>query len=157
MRMISIDPGAKGAIVFWRDDRVHRITDIAQTTWGSKQTIPYADRVRELIVNYEPDVIVIERVASAPRGGKVSTGNFLQGLGILMGCCAGYRVEFMRPQIWKSAVGLTKLAKVAAVDKAILRQPECEAMVRGHKNLVDRADAVLIGLAWRIMSKGREK
>ena len=156
MRMISIDPGAKGVIVFWRDDRVHRITDIPQMLWGSKQTIPNPDRVRELIVNYEPEVIVIERVTAAPRGGKVSTGNFLQGLGILQGCCAGYRLEFIRPQLWKAATGLTKLAKAAAVDKAILRQPECESMVRGHKNAIDRADAVLLGLVWRIMSKGKK-
>lgn len=154
MRLLSIDPGKAGAICYWEDGKVMDVFDIMQKPWGSKQFIPDPDMVRDIIDNLDPDVIVIERVTSSPRAGVSSTGIFLQGFGILIGCCAGYRVEFIRPQIWKSAAGLSgKLAKIASVDKAVLKHPECEAMVRDHKNSIDRADAILIGHAFLLLNR----
>lgn len=157
MKMISGDPGKNGALVFWEDGKVIDIQSIPQSPWGTRQTIPDANCIRGWIDNFKPDVIVLERVTSSPRAGVSSTGTFLQGFGILIGCCAGYRLELIRPQVWKSATGLTGLTKSAAVDKAILKQPRCEGMIRNYKNKIDRADAVLIGTAWRILNKGGEK
>ena len=152
MRLLSIDPGKNGAIASWKAGRVIDVFDIMQKPWGSKQFIPDPDMVRDMIDNLDPDVIVIERVTSSPRAGVSSTGIFLQGFGVLLGCCAGYRVELIRPQVWKAATGLTGLTKLASVAKAILKQPECEKLVRGYKNKIDRADAVLIGTAWNLMN-----
>lgn len=148
MKIISIDPGKKGAIVFFKGGKVTGIMDTPQEPWGSKQTVPSVNKVRLLIAAYGPARIILERVGSNPTNGRGSLANFMLGYGILIGCCSGYSVEYLTPQLWKNYTGLTGKIKSASVAKAILKCPEAEPFIVGFKNKVDRSDAVLIGYSW---------
>lgn len=141
----SLDPGAKGAIVIFDNLTVIDILDIPQAKWGSKQTLPDTKAVTSIFRYYNPRIIVIERVTSAPTDGVSSSSNFTQGLGRLEGCAADYRLEYVRPQVWKAYQGLVHKPKKASVAKALEKHPEALELIHGFKNSIDRSDAVLIG------------
>ena len=148
MITLVLDPGAKGAIAVFDDLTVINILSIPQAKWGTKQTLPDTKQVFAIFKQYNPEIIVIERVTSAPTDGRVSASNFLQGLGRLEGCTSDYRLEYIRPQIWKVLCGLRNSDKKASIAKALELHPEAEPFLTGQKNINDRAESVCIGHAF---------
>lgn len=148
MISLVIDPGAKGVIAVFDDLTVINILSIPQAKWGSKQTLPDTKQVSAIFKQYNPEVIVIERVTSAPTDGRVSASNFLHGLGRLEGCSSGYKLEYIRPQIWKVLCGLRNSDKKASIAKALELHPESKPFLTNHKNINDRADSVCMGHAF---------
>jgi len=148
MKLVSIDPGKKGALVVFDEGIVVHVDNLQQEAWGLKQTLPDNHWLANRLNIIQPATIVVERIGTSPRSGVSSAGNFLQGFGRIEGCCESYGLQYIRPQQWKAFCGLTGKPKEASVAKAIERVPSCEKFILGHKNIVDRADAVLIGYAW---------
>ena len=148
MITLVLDPGAKGAIAVFDDLTVINILSIPQAKWGTKQTLPDTKQVSAIFKQYNPEIIVIERVTSAPTDGVASAGNFLMGFGILIGCSSDYRLEYIRPQIWKVLCGLRNSDKKASIAKALELHPEAKPFLTGQKNTNDRADSVCIGHAF---------
>ena len=148
MITLVLDPGAKGAIAVFDDLTVINILSIPQAKWGAKQTLPDTKQVSAIFKQYNPEIIVIERVTSAPTDGRVSASNFLHGLGRLEGCSSDYRLEYIRPQIWKVLCGLRNSDKKASIAKALELHPEAKPFLTGQKNTNDRADSVCMGHAF---------
>ena len=148
MITLVLDPGAKGAIAVFDDLTVINILSIPQAKWGAKQTLPDTKQVSAIFKQYNPEVIVIERVTSAPTDGRVSASNFLMGFGILIGCTSDYRLEYIRPQIWKVLCGLRNSDKKDSIAKALELHPEAKPFLTGQKNTNDRADSVCMGHAF---------
>ena len=148
MITLVLDPGAKGAIAVFDDLTVINILSIPQVRWGAKQTLPDTKQVSAIFKQYNPEIIIIERIHTAPTDGVASAGNFLMGFGILIGCTSDYRLEYIRPQIWKVLCGLRNSDKKASIAKALELHPEAKPFLTGHKNINDRADSVCIGHAF---------
>lgn len=148
MKLIAIDPGDNGAIVYFNNYDVISVTNTPLCKRGAK-LIPDTEIISAMLKYMNPDVVVIEDVHSSPRAGVASTGKFLYGAGVLEGVCAPYRTEFMRPQAWKSLTGLSgNQPKKASLDKLLKTRNELAPFLNGHKNKIDRADAINMGLAW---------
>lgn len=146
MRIVAIDPGAKGCIVTLTSEQGPiTFLDIPLIQGPGRKKVVDVDVVRIHIDDQSPDIVVLEAVHTAPRDGGVSGGSFMLNFGSLIGACAGHRREFILPQHWKSFSGLRNCAKQASVDKACLYYRGIDPLIRGYKNSVDRADATLIG------------
>lgn len=144
MITLGIDPGINGAVAVFDNLTVINILDIPKVKWGSKQLLPNTKELIKIFKEYDPGLIVLERITTAPTDGVVSAGNFLQGVGRVEGCCSDYRLEYVIPRVWKTASGLVHKVKKASVGKATIWHPEAAKFIDGQKNAVDRADAVLI-------------
>ena len=145
MKVASVDPGRFGAWVFFEDNQIVNIVDTPLMAWGSKQFLPDPVEIRRMLTEFGPDHVVLERVTTSPRSGVSSAGNFLQGLGILQGVCSQWGLIFVRPQVWKGFSGLSGKVKAMSVPRALRYYPAAERFLTGHKNAIDRADAILIG------------
>jgi hypothetical protein len=145
MKIIAIDPGTRGSIAFFNNGKVVSIINIPLTTWGTKTKVPDREELRTFIVNFNPDLIVIEKVSAAPKDGIASASHFLLGLGILYGACASFDTVMVQPQKWKALAGLINKVKALSTVRACSLYPESEQFIDGYPNKVDRADAVLIG------------
>ena len=146
MKIISIDPGLCGVLTWMTEEGPQQIVDLPFVPWGGNSMLD-VDEVRNLLSMslWVPDVVVIERVGVAPNDGKTQAANFMRNFGALVGACAGYRRLFIQPSHWKTYSGLIGEPKKASVGKALKYYPAAERFLTGHKNAVDRADAILIG------------
>jgi len=143
-RFISIDPGNEGAIVFWDVGVVVGAGAIPLVAYGSRK-MPNRGAIRTMIEIWKPDAVVIERVTPGPADGPGNAGSLMLNLGVLVGCCAGYRVEFVRPAVWKGYAGLLRKPKKASVEKAKQKHPEAEELISSFSHPIDLSDAILIG------------
>ena len=111
----AIDPGFKGGIGFVssdpsKDPVVYKMPVIETTTTvkGRKKTKKVYDvlEIRKVFLEHldKDSVIVLERVASMPNEGSVSSFNFGKGFGELRGIIVGLfnkEPEMVTPQSWK--------------------------------------------------------
>lgn len=163
-KLISIDPGKKGAIVDFEDGKVAGIHSIPLKAWGNNQIVDAVALMALLdrCINQapffpeEPAHVVIEKVGPGPRDGVASAGNFMQNFGILQGVIEPfYATHYVQPQTWKTWAGLRGLVKKMSIARAIQKHPEAKQFIEGFPNTIDRADAVLIGsYYWNIKLKG---
>lgn len=147
-RFVSIDPGLGGALVFWEDGVPKHIFDMPVVERGSKRVVE-AHAFQMLLAMHNPDKAVIEQVGGSPRMGVSSAFNFGHSFGVAEGVCNGYEisVDFITPQKWKARFGLLKKPKDAAVKVALDHFPHLKEALKLKKH-IDRADAILLGLAW---------
>lgn len=106
--IVGIDPGRSGACALV-DTSV--VVDLFDMPWADKQVD--AHELAEMLSFwrniYEPDALVIEQVHAMPKQGVSSTFQFGVSYGIVIGCAhtIGFNVEFVTPQKWKKALGLS--------------------------------------------------
>lgn len=160
MRIVAIDPGAKGAIAVFEDDTVTAIHDIPLELLaeGSKRKLPNVDVLRDLLDAINPEFVVIERVNAGPADGRASAGSFMLNFGTIIGAAAGRQRRYVLPTAWKTYAGLVGRVKSASVKKAHAKHPEtADGMIGNQPNATDRADAVLIGRFFidRVIKKRR--
>lgn len=140
--MISIDPGKNGAIVRWKYNQPITI-----------QNLPYAGKRLDidLMAQYLllDDTVVIEDVHTSPRMGVVGAGNFLYNLGVIHTLSLDKTLIKLPPKRWKNVMGLYGKPKDHALKIVERLVPDVyEQLVKPFSNRVDRAEAVLIGLAY---------
>jgi hypothetical protein len=141
MRIIAIDPGAvSGAYAYFDDDGPPVVGDL-----------PVADGqldgafLGQMVRGMDPDAAIVERVASMPKQGVVSTFKFGMAVGIIHGVLLsnGVPLHLVTPGTWKRHFKLTGTDKDAARALAIRLYPAVQGLHR--KKDQGRADALLIG------------
>lgn len=140
--MISIDPGKNGAIVRWTNGLPITI-----------QNLPYDGKCLDIDLMAQclllDDTVVIEDVHTSPRMGVVGAGNFLYNLGVIHTLSFDKTLIKLPPQRWKNVIGLygkPKAYSLTVVEKLL---PEVyDQLIKPYPNRVDRAEAVLMGLAY---------
>ena len=140
--MISIDPGKKGCIVAWNNNQPISITDNPYI--GNKVDI---DKLYDLI---KPALtIVVEDVHTSPNMGVVGAGGFMYSLGAIHALSKDKKLVKLQPRRWKNVMGMYGKPKPYALDVVKRLMPEqFEKMIDPFPNRVDRAEAVLMGLAY---------
>ncbi len=148
MRLLSIDPGLKGYLTVIQDG--YPITFLAMPVIkeGTKTRIDL-NVLGEFIRGCRPDMAVVEHVGASPRMGSAAAFSFgysFAGVrGILAG--AGIKYETLTPQKWKVVFGLLNKPKDAARLFVLKNYPELNDHFKLKKH-IDKAESLLIGLAW---------
>ncbi len=143
----SCDPGRAGAITFWDNLTVTNITNIPYKNYKTIGTIPDYKQLVEIFTDI--DLVIIENINASPTDGIASASKFTKEFGIIVGASAvAKRTEFVRPSVWKSGVGIVRKPKKVAVPQALKLHPEAEKFLIEQKNIVDRADSLLLGHFW---------
>jgi hypothetical protein len=140
--MISIDPGKKGCIVRWDGTTSISITDNPYI--GNKVDI---DKLYDLI---KPALtIVVEDVHTSPRMGVVGAGGFMYSLGAIHALSKDKKLVKLPSKRWKNVMGMYGKPKPYALEVVKRLMPEqFEKMINPYPNRVDRAEAMLMGLAY---------
>ena len=145
MNFVSIDPGEKGAIVSWVNNAV---VDIVNNPYKNKRID--VDQLKEILTEYNPELLILENVHTAGRRGVVGAGNFMYGQGAIRGLAAGLKINTkkLNPQRWKNLVGLYGKPKSRSLDVVMKLYPRTYSLlIEPSKNPIDRAEAVLMGEA----------
>ena len=152
-RFVAIDPGINGALVFFEDGKPMHVYDMQTVVRGKKKNVD-SFLTHMLFAAHNPEAAIIERVGASPRMGVSSAFNFGHSAGIIEGICAGFELptHFITPQRWKTMLGLLKQEKDVARTKALDMFPHLHEQLKLKKH-VDRADAILIGVAWTRINK----
>ena len=150
MIFFSIDPGEKGAIVIWSQEKPAMILN---NPYKNKRLDGVA--VVDIFNTYRPSVVVMEDVHTSPRMGNASAGNFMYGVGMYHGIASAFGSELvlLSPQKWKAVVGLYGKPKIAALEKVKLHTDTFNSNIQPYPNRLDRAEAVLIGYAYQKLQK----
>ncbi|CAN5601200.1 hypothetical protein BH24ACT5_BH24ACT5_17340 [soil metagenome] len=146
--IVGIDPGLSGALAALDGDDLREVVDMPVV---DKTVIPAL--VADWLRLHSPDVVIVEQVASMPRQGVSSTFRFGMAYGVVLGVTAtiGYRVEHIRPHLWKKTMGLT-------ADKNRSRRMACDRWPL-HADLFarvkddGRAEAALLAAWWTDWSR----
>ena len=154
MIFFSIDPGEKGSIVVWSQEKPAMILNN-----------PYKNKrldgveVIDIFNTYRPSVVVVEDVHTSPRMGTTSAGNFMYGIGMYHGIANAFGAELvlLSPQKWKAVVGLYGKPKIAALEKVKLHTSSFNKDIKPYPNRLDRAEAVLIGAAYLKIKRMEDK
>ena len=157
MNIVSVDPGLKGAIAFFRAGNLETIKDMpitnAKQAKGKTRKTYNEEKLCQIFSEEPYDWYIIEAQSLLPSDGKKAHAGLseISGLirGLLHGLGLGDRYILVRPQKWqkfffgKSPGNTKKLS----VEKAEQTWPE-RGFWRGEKGgLRDgRSDAALIGL-----------
>lgn len=143
---ISIDPGMKGAITYFKDLKVVDVWDIPSISFCGKREIVDLEYFNRILNNIRPAKIFVELVGPGPRDGVASAGKFMFNYGTLMAVVLQFPHKLILPQHWKAYAGLIGKVKKASVGKAIMKYPEAEKFLTSKfANNIDRADSILIG------------
>lgn len=152
MRVVGIDPGLSGAVacatVIPATGEVIgvEVHDLPVTDFVDGRKVPDPVGLYDLLLEMNPDLIVLEHVEARPGRGSVSSWRFASGFGATMAACQlavdGPRVHLVRPSIWKSALGLSsdKAASLAAARAAFPAAADRLKRVRDD----GRAEALLL-------------
>lgn len=100
-RVLGVDLGKTGGMCGQDGDKL-RILPMAGTP---------KDRAAD-IADYDPKVVVMEKVHSFPGQGSVSTGTLMEGKGVIIGICAAMRIPitWIEPKLWIGAYTRKKSA-----------------------------------------------
>jgi crossover junction endodeoxyribonuclease RuvC len=146
MRLIGIDPGAKGAVaLFVADGRFEQVQDMPTVKSKGRPRVDaaaFAAMVRKLM----PSGAVVEQVASRPGQGVASMFTFGRACGIVDGVLAALQipVTYVTASQWKGAlrVPADKDGARARASQLIPQGAECWPKAANE----GRAEATLIGL-----------
>lgn len=146
MKFASIDPGKGGCLTLIEDIQPLEYSDMLMLPAG-KLIDP--KEIAALLWEWEVDHVVLEDVHSSPQMGVVSAANFSANSFGIRCLCAGMELpcHLITPQRWKTYWALIKKPKDAARLKAIEMFPDHADWFK-RKGDVDRADSILMGLAW---------
>lgn len=125
MTICGIDPGLSGGITFMTERHLVCKPVPVETYMvnGKKRKFLGVTSIVELLDDYSPKMIYIEKQQAMPSQGVVSTFRTGFGYGIYLGLivACGYRYQEVRPQTWKKDLGVTS-------DKDQARQRATELM-----------------------------
>jgi crossover junction endodeoxyribonuclease RuvC len=149
----GIDGGLSGAISFLDlDTRLATVSDIPtqwRPSYDGKRKRHYlvADLVR-LLKRHRKDILfcVIELAQPHHHDGKVSSFSNGRGLGLLEGIVSslGLKYELVKPQYWKTTMGLNQ-DKELSRQRALSEFPELAESLKRKKHH-NRAESLLLGL-----------
>ncbi len=141
MRVCGIDPGKTGAIAFIYDHTPDHVT-VEDVPVVGNEINAYA--LAALIEEYDPDVAMIEQVASMPKQGVRSVFSFGMSYGMTRGIIAALNIplRFVTPGKWKKYFSLSS-DKEDARKRAIHTFPSCSEDFKRKKDH-GRAEAALI-------------
>jgi crossover junction endodeoxyribonuclease RuvC len=163
MRVMGIDPGLSGGLALI-DTRTGEVVvdDMPVLVVSSKKvrvkkgkkagTLRKKDKltvdgkaVGDWVEKYEPDVAVVEAVASRPEQGVVSVFAFGEAFGAVCGAVAAMNIPVQRvaPSVWKRRLGLIGVDKKASLKVARKLYKRAEARL-GRVKDNGRAEALLI-------------
>jgi len=109
--ILAIDPGAKGALAFFRPDQgtLELIdTPTVEVKRGQKTKTEISPQMLAALIRArKPDIAIIEIVGAMPGQGVSSMFQFGRGVGMLEGCLAALEipVTYISPAGWQKAVG----------------------------------------------------
>jgi len=154
MRIIAVDPGKTGSVVLIENGQPTMIHSMPVIKRGSK-TLVDVDELAALIHLHKPDALVTEQVGASPRMGVSGAFNFGYAFCASVAVAAGANIPWatITPQKWKTLFGLLKKDKDASRLKVIEMFPHLAKEFK-FKNSVDKADALLLGLAWLHLQRG---
>jgi len=103
--IIAIDPGQSGGIVY---TVVGMLATVVEKMPSTISDIKDAIYMQYSIEEKEEVVVYLEDVHSMPGQGVSSSFKFGRGFGNLeaIAICLGYRLIYVRPQVWQKALGL---------------------------------------------------
>jgi crossover junction endodeoxyribonuclease RuvC len=115
-----------------------------------------AKQIADLLWSWQPQTIVIEKVASRPGQGVASMFKFGAAYGICIGVASGLgaAVVFVTPGRWKAHFRLLNKPKDASRELAILTYPDAATFLKLKKHH-GRADALLMARYALDMDAGR--
>ena len=121
----GIDPGVTGGITFMNDR--HMVckpvpSEIYRVAGKTKKFLSVVS-ICELLDDYSPKLVFIEKQQAMPKQGVVSTFRTGCGYGVYLGLIVALQYKFVevRPQVWKKDLGVTS-------DKDQARQRATELM-----------------------------
>jgi crossover junction endodeoxyribonuclease RuvC len=145
MQVAAIDPGKTGAVAFVNSRTgLASVFDLPNTFIGKRETTdPHA--LAEMFAEHLPIMVVIENVATRPKQGISSAGNFMFGAGVLYGVAGGRGclTHHVAPAKWKRDLSLIGKSKEASRALAISLFPELASFLKRKKD-ADRAEALLM-------------
>lgn len=131
---IGIDPGVSGGVAFnWSS--CYSVVKMPETPQELAQLIR-----KECCIDGEPVWAFVERVASSPQMGVVSSFTFGRGYGTILGVLAALEIPYdlVTPTVWQKAMGcLTRGDKSVSKLKAAAMFPKVKVTNWG-------ADALLL-------------
>lgn len=147
MRVLGIDPGATGAIVLLRGDKLNVCDMPFVLIKRGKRMVKHTDAamLAGIIKEYMPDHAWVEKVHSMPNQGVSSTFAFGRCVGVIEGVLAGLGIpmSFVTPQAWQKELKLIKKGKGATRQRASELWPYKAKAFRLVKH-DGRADAAMI-------------
>jgi len=148
MRLVSIDPGLKGYITILKDGYPITFFGMPVIKEGSKMRVDL-DALAKFIKDCKPDWGVVEHVGASPRMGSASAFSFGYSFAGVRGVLAGAGIghDTLTPQKWKVMFGLLNREKDNARLLVIKEYPELAKHFKLKKH-IDKAESLLIGLAW---------
>lgn len=137
---VGVDPGFNGGIAFIGPDEmaVHPmpVTDGAKREYLEGELMMLIFSARELGGPGCKIAVAVEKQQAMPKQGVSSTFQTGEGYGLIRGICAGLGLPYvlMRPQEWRSSVGLpAKADKAASVALAQRMFPEVAELLSGPR------------------------
>lgn len=109
----GIDPGLTGGISFLDGDagylKVYKMPVVSKTIGGKKKKFMNCIKFGSILLDENPNKIIIEKQQPMPRQGVVSTFSLGFQYGICIGTfiALGFEYEEVRPRDWKKDMGVT--------------------------------------------------
>ena len=146
-KIVGIDPGVTGALSFIdTDTKALDLTDMPITQFGKTKLVAGRE-VASWLSARSPDLVVLEHVGPQPTDGKVGAFTFGGMFASIYGIAdaLGYRVRLVRPQLWKTRLGLNK-DKARSMKRALQLYPDAKPLLYGPRvgAKIDRAEALLL-------------
>lgn len=145
--IIGVDPGITGAICLLDGPDIITLVDMParKIVVGKKNrnTIDLIE-LEKIVRKLEAPTAYVEKVQSFPQNGGVANFNFGMAYGQILGALAmlGCRIEYVTPQKWKKALGVTS-DKQTSINAFHQIFTDCEDLVYLKKH-DGRAEAALI-------------
>lgn len=147
MKIISIDPGLKGAIAFIENGTPLKFMEMPTTMVNSKKRVDLGSD-KFLFHMFNPDYFVVEHVGASPQMGSAAAFGFGYSFGGILGVIEGMQKPYalITPQKWKAVHGLLGKEKDASRQLVLKMFPDHADEFKRKKDN-DKAEALLIGLA----------
>jgi crossover junction endodeoxyribonuclease RuvC len=145
VRVLGIDPGAKGALALLEDGRLVTVRDMPTRkhtlAGGTVKTRIDPVALAGIVQRMDPHAVYLEQVNSHSGEGAAGAFSFGRGVGVIEGVLGslGLQATEVPPATWKGRVGVRK-----AVDEATGRvDRKGPAKVRAAKTWPAHAEALL--------------
>lgn len=140
--VMGVDPGCSGAVAFFFPEHRSRVAVYDMPVIGKEIN---AAELSALMLQYKPDVAIVEAVHAMPRQGVSSSFNFGMAYGMARGVISALNVptHLVSPTKWKKHYNLTS-DKEKSRKLAILMWPSTNLFNRKKDD--GRAEAALLAL-----------
>lgn len=156
--ILSVDPGAKGALFLLGPNRVWDMPHI-KTTRGKLQVFSELDEIISEVLAYgDLDVFTIEEQRSFGKEGRNSMMTIGRNYQMFFDLAYFHNINtcIVYPRDWKEYHNLIGTDKEASVFLAEEMFPEVAFRTPRGRKLDGRADAALMAVYWRDVLKGTE-